>query len=81
MCVYACTWVPGRVDVCMRISACSLANPACHAYAPYRDVICGIYHVFRNYLVNGAIFGKKFIENKMCVLFSLQILSKTFLIL
>jgi hypothetical protein len=40
--VRACMWVPGRVCVCMRISACSLANPACNAYAPYCDVIRGL---------------------------------------
>ena len=36
----ACMWLPRRVDVCMRISACSLANPTCNAYTPYCDVIC-----------------------------------------
>jgi hypothetical protein len=25
-CVHMCMWIPGRVDVCMRIDACSLAN-------------------------------------------------------
>ena len=29
-----------RVGMCMRVRACSLANPACNAYAPYCDVIC-----------------------------------------
>jgi hypothetical protein len=38
-CVRACMWVPERVDVCMRIRACNLANPACKAYALYCDVI------------------------------------------
>jgi hypothetical protein len=33
--------VPGRVGVCMRISAHSLANPARNAYAPCCHVICG----------------------------------------
>ena len=37
----ACKWVPGRVGVCLHIHACSLANPACKACAPYCDVICG----------------------------------------
>jgi hypothetical protein len=39
-CLRACRWVPGRVDVFMRISSCTLANPACNAYASYCDVIC-----------------------------------------
>jgi hypothetical protein len=33
--------VPGRVGMCMRVSSCSLAYPACNSYAPYCDVICG----------------------------------------
>ena len=41
LCMRACLWVTGQVCVCLRISACSLANPACNAYAPYCDVICG----------------------------------------
>jgi hypothetical protein len=43
LCVHrcACMWVPGRMGVCMRASACNLANPARNAYAPYCDVICG----------------------------------------
>ena len=43
-CVHAlaCMWVPGRVSVCMRVSACSLPNPARSTYAPYCDVTCGI---------------------------------------
>jgi hypothetical protein len=43
------------VCLCMHISAYSVANPARNAYAPYCDVI------------NGAIFGKKVTEHKMCV--------------
>ena len=36
-----CVRVSQRVGVCMRVHACSLANPACNAYAPCCDVICG----------------------------------------
>jgi hypothetical protein len=41
LCVHAlrCLWVPGRVGVCMRVGACSLAFPASNAYAPYCDVL------------------------------------------
>jgi hypothetical protein len=39
--LFACMWLPERVDVCMSICAYSLANPACNAYAPYCDVNCG----------------------------------------
>jgi hypothetical protein len=66
LCVRACMWVAGCEGVCMRISACSLANPACNAYAPYYDVMWPfVFHKnFRNYLINGAIFGKKLLNIK-----------------
>jgi len=39
-------------------------------------------HVFSHYLTNGTIFGEKVIEHKTCFfLFSLQLLSKTFLVI
>jgi hypothetical protein len=41
MCVRARMWVPGRVGVCERVRAYSLANLACNAFAPFCDVICG----------------------------------------
>ena len=41
VCVRARARVPERVGVCMRVHACSPACPACNAYAPYCDVICG----------------------------------------
>jgi hypothetical protein len=50
VCVRVCAraWVPMRVGVCMRVRACTPANPACNAYAPYctrwfkydRDYLC-----------------------------------------
>ena len=50
----------------MRIRAFSLADPVRNACAPYCDIICG--HIFRHYLINGAIFGKKVTKHKMSVL-------------
>ena len=57
----ACMWILGRVGVCVRIIACSLAYPARNAYAPCCDVICGPSGstTFFDILINGAIFGKK----------------------
>ena len=69
-CVRACMWVPGRVCVCMRISACSLANPACNAYAPYCDVIRGLPLEFTTFfwIISKTVpFKKKGIQHKMCV--------------
>ena len=63
-CVNVGTRAGGRVGVCMRVRACTLANPACK--------ICGIswrhswpfvlYHTFRHYIINGANFGKKLLN-------------------
>ena len=40
LCARSCVRVFGRVGVCMRVRACSLAFPACNFYALYCDVIC-----------------------------------------
>ena len=68
----------------MRVRVCSLAYPACNVYAPYCDVICGplsLHHIFRHYLINSTIFGKKKSVNIKCVLIFSTNLSKTFPIL
>ena len=52
-----------------RVSACSLAYPACNSYAPYCNVICGpsgSHTIFRHYFINGAIFEKTLLNIK-CV--------------
>jgi hypothetical protein len=56
-----------HICVCMRIRACSLAYPACHAFAPYCDVICGpsVFAIFF-----AVIFGKKGIEREMSIFVS-----------
>jgi hypothetical protein len=71
------------VCVCMRVRVCSLTYPACSAYAPYCDVICDfrLHQIFRHCLISGAIFGKTLLNIKCVFWFSLQSLSKTFLIL
>ena len=63
LCAHACMWVRGRVGVCTRIRACSLANPSYNAYAPYYEVVCG--PSFSTTFFD--IFGKKVIEHKVCV--------------
>jgi hypothetical protein len=43
--------------------------PACNARAPYCHLCpAPLYNIFPHYLINGAIFGKKIYEHKMCVL-------------
>jgi hypothetical protein len=62
-----CIFVFGHVHA----RAClNLAYPACNSYTPYCDVIYGplwLHHIFRQYLTNGAIFGKKKLFNIKCV--------------
>ena len=53
-------------------SVCTLLF--CHLW-PFR-----LNHIFLHYLINGTIFGKKFIEYKMCVLIFFTNLSEAFLI-
>ena len=57
---------------------CSLRYPACSAYF---IVLCGLSgNTFQHYLITGTMSGKKIIiEHKMCV-FTLQLLSETFLV-
>ena len=46
LCVCVCVgaralvWVPGRLGVCMRVRACSLAFPSFNTHAPCCDVMC-----------------------------------------
>jgi len=57
---------------------------AYNAHAPYYIVICGrsgFTIFFPNYVINGTIFRKKVFEQKFVILFSLQLLSKIFIIL
>ena len=54
---------------------CVLRCPTCKAHAPYSYLWpLGLY-IFQHYLINGTIFGKKFLEHEMCGL----IFSATFL--
>ena len=68
-CVRACMWVPGCVSVCMRIRAYSVPNPVRNAM---RHIVTSFVAprsplYFSTLSHNGAIFGLKVIENKMCV--------------
>jgi hypothetical protein len=55
------------VGVCLR--ACRLTYPLCHAHAPYCLRPLWLHHIFRYYVINCTIFGKKKVaELKMCVL-------------
>jgi hypothetical protein len=60
------------------VTRCSY--PAYRVHAPYCIVICGLSGCTRFFecLTNGAIFGKRVVEYKMCVLIFSRILFKTF---
>jgi hypothetical protein len=77
LCVHACVCVracgyPGAWACACELRAYGLAI---HLWP-----LC-LHHIFRHYLINGAIFGKKLLKIKCMFSFSLQLLSKTFLIL
>ena len=61
------------------------SHPACNAHAPYCYLWpARLYGIFPLYSINGTIFEKKkktIIEHKICVGFSIKLLSETFLIL
>jgi hypothetical protein len=69
-----CVGISRRVVVCKCVLPCSLAYPSCNAHAPYSIVICGplsFHHIFRHYLINGMITGKKnFFNIKYIFIFS-----------
>ena len=64
VCVCVCGWT--SAGMCLR--ACRLSYPAFNAQAPFCLRPLWLHHIFPHYLVNGAIFGKKVTEHKMCVL-------------
>ena len=88
MCARARGWVHTRVlrgcgcrgtGLCLR--ACSHTYSASNEHTPYCLRPLWHPHIFRHYLINGAIFGKKSPNIKCVFSFSLQLLCKTFLIL
>ena len=65
--VCVCVRVPLRVGVCMSVRECSLGNTARKAHAPCCHLWpLWLHHIFRHYVINGTIFGKKFSEHEMC---------------
>ena len=65
--------------MCLRV--CNLTYPACNAYAPYWNLRLLWLHIFRHYLINDKIFGKKLLNIKCVFRFFLQLLFETFLII
>jgi hypothetical protein len=74
-------WILHNLSVFVCI--CSLRYPACNAHAPYCHLWpARLYNIFPRFLIKWQYFLKKqIIELKMCVLFSLQLLSETFLVI
>ena len=71
-----------RENCCvLRECVCSLSYPACNAHASYCHLWPASLQFISHYPINGTIFGKHFIEYKMCVLIFSTNLSEIFLIL
>ena len=70
------------VCVCVCLFICSLRYPAFNAHAPYCHPWSALlYNIFAHFLINSTISEKKLSNTKCVFLFSLQLLSGTFLIL
>ena len=81
--VCACVWVGvGVVARCGSVlRACSFTYPAHNALEPSYLLPLWLLHIFRLYLINGTISGKRLLNMKCVFWFSLQLLIETFLIL
>ena len=84
VCVCLCAWVSARMwvhgrGVCLR--SCSLTYPTCHAHVPYCLRPVSVHSIFRHFLINDTIFGKKLLNIKCVFWSSPQLLFEMFLIL
>jgi hypothetical protein len=69
-------WVLHNLSVCI----CTFRYPACNVHAPYCHLWPALLHnVFPHYLIKDMIFGKKLLNTKCVIWFTLQLLSETFL--
>ena len=78
MCVCVCVCVCVGGWACFRVW--SLANATCNALPSCHLRPLCLHEVFRHYLVNDTIFGKKLCNVKCVFWFSLQLLFETFVI-
>jgi hypothetical protein len=78
VCVCVCVCVCGCAGVC--VHACSHTSPAGNAppYCHLRPL--WLHHIFRHYLLNGTVFGKRLQKIKCVFWFSTQLLFEKFLI-
>jgi hypothetical protein len=65
--------------MCLRAS--SLTYPACTAHPPHYLRPLWSRHIFQNVLINGTVSGRMFLDTECVVLFSVQRIFETFLIL
>ena len=64
------------------VCVCTLSFPACNAHASYCHLWpVWLYLVFPHFLINSMNFGKKLLNTKCVLWFSLQLLSETVLFL
>jgi hypothetical protein len=63
------------------VCLCNRSYPARNAHASYYQIVpARLFSIFQHYLINGTI-KKNVTEHIMCVLFPLQLVFETFLIL
>ena len=71
-------WVLHNLSVCI----CSLRHSACNVHAPYCHLWpAPLYIIFPHYLIDSTVIKKMLLNTKCVFWFSLQLPSKTFLIL
>ena len=80
-CLCACAHARGCTGAGMCLRACSLTYRACKAPPYFHLRPVWFLHIFQLHLINATIFGKTLLNIKCLLLFSLHLLSKTFLIL
>jgi hypothetical protein len=73
-----CVRVCGCTAAGMCLRACSITYQKCEACAPYCLRPPWLHHIFRHYLKNDMIFGKKLLDIKCVFWFSLNLLFETF---
>jgi hypothetical protein len=69
-----------RIYVWVCLGACSLTHSARNRRVSFSLRPLWLHHIFRHYLINDTIFGKKLLDVNCVFRFSLQLLYEIFLI-
>jgi hypothetical protein len=69
-----------RAHAHVSLHTCRFTYPVCHVQVPYCLRPVWLHHIFRHYLINSTIFGKKSLNIRYVPWFSLQLCFKHFTI-